>query len=320
MSTSSEDIPSHFVAPGSAVSDVPIFLTGFARSGTTWINQLMQEYFDAGFVNEGQFIISFGNGLPRYGNLREVGSRERLIHDLANDEYFSILKRNYCIEIDWGRIRQSYESFAGIVKGVLIQIAERLGKHRIGSKYPVFGRHLTLLNNLFPDCRVIHLVRDGRDCALSHKMVRWGHQNTYSAAISWRRYLEAARHSSKQLRSRYLEIRYEDLLMEPGATMRELERFITGRDEYSITTRFLEGHSVLKTDKVARWRHAMPTGSQAIFEAVAGDMLKLYDYPVTGIDHATPFLFKAGYLAQDQLMREYWRLARKVFKGIPEHK
>jgi hypothetical protein len=122
------------------------------------------------------------------------------------------------------------------------------------------------------------------------------------------------------LPGRYLEIRYEDLLMAPDATMRKLERFITGHHGSSITTRFLEEHSVLKTDKVGRWRRAMPTGSQAVFEAAAGDMLKLYDYPVTGICSPTPFLFKAGYLAHDQLMREYWHLARKVFKGISEHK
>jgi hypothetical protein len=308
------------VGADSAISDVPIFLTGFARSGTTWVNQLMQDYFDAGFVNEGQFIVSFGNRLPHYGDLQAVGNREKLILDLANDEFFAILRRNYSIESDWDRIRRTCESFAGIVRGVLIQIAQRRGKHRIGSKYPVFGRHLTLLNNLFPDCRVIHLVRDGRDCALSHRGVRWGHQNTYSAAVNWRRYLETARNSSKQLPGRYLEIRYEDLLMAPDATMRKLERFITGQHGYSITTRFLEEHSVLKTGKVGGWRRAMPVGSQAVFEAAAGDMLKLYDYPVTGIYSPTPLLFKAGCLAHDQLMREYWRLARKVFKGIPEHK
>jgi hypothetical protein len=45
--------------------------------------------------------------------------------------------------------------------------AERAGKPRWGDKTPMYMRHLGLLERLFPDAQYVHLVRDGRDAALS---------------------------------------------------------------------------------------------------------------------------------------------------------
>lgn len=302
------------------VGDAPIFLTGFARSGTTWVNRLMQDYFDAGFVNEGQFIINFGKRIRRYGDLEVACNRERLVRDMARDPFFSILSKNYKVDIDWGRVVSNASSFPDIVKDILLQIAEQTGKRRIGSKYPVFGRHLRLLNEFFPDCLVIHVVRDGRDCALSHKGVRWGHQNTYSAAVHWRRYMQTIRHDANAMQGRYLEVRYEDLLLEPEATFRTLEHFITGTHEYPVTGRFIEDVGISRADKVARWRRAMPARAQAIFESVAGDMLKRCGYPLTGAVHRPFFLSRMGYVVHDRLTREGWNMARKVFRNMPERK
>lgn len=298
----------------------PIFLTGFARSGTTWVNRLMQDYFDAGFVNEGQFIVNFGKRIQRYGDLRILPNRERLVRDLTKDRFFSILSSNYKVDVDWGRITSRAGSFAEIVKGVLAQIAEQTGKHRIGSKYPVFGRYLGLLNDLFPDCKVIHVIRDGRDCALSHKRVTWGHQNTYSAAVHWRAYIQAARRGSEAMRGRYLEIRYENLLLEPEATMHALEYFITGGCSYPITQRFVEDKAVRKTERTSRWRTDMPASAQAIFESVAGDALESCGYPLAGLARKPSPISRAGYVVHDRATREGWNVLRKLFKGIPERK
>lgn len=315
-----DNLVSYSADPMAEVSGAPIFLTGFARSGTTLFNRLMRDYFDAGFVNEGQFIVTFGKHIQRYGDLRVARNLEKLVHDLAGDEFFPILKRNYRVEINWNRIAETSKSFSEIVKHVLTQIAEQTDTHRIGSKYPVFGWHLGLLNDLFPDCRVIHVIRDGRDCALSHKKVTWGHQNTYCTAVQWRKYIQAARQGSKAMRDRYLEIRYEDLLVDPKTIMQTLERFITGTHEYSITERFLVDGALLKTDRVGRWRQAMPIRSQAIFESVAGDTLECCGYPLTGLIREPSFLPRVGYVVHDRLAREGWNIARKIFKNISEYK
>lgn len=302
------------------VPGAPIFLTGFARSGTTWVNRLMCDYFDTGLVNEGQFIVTFGNRVQRYGDLGVVANRKKLINKLSRDEFFTIAKENYGVVIDWKTISERRSTFPGIVKDVLSQIAEQTNKHRIGSKYPVFGRHLHLLNGLFPNCKVIHVIRDGRDCALSHERMRWGHQNTYSAAFHWRNYIETIRNTSKTMRERYIEVRYEDLLLKPEIAVRNLERFITGTDDCVITRRFVEDKASLKTEKVGRWRDAMPIRSQAIFESVAGEALECCGYPLTGKARRPSLVSRMGYVAHDRVTREGWNLARKIFRNIPARK
>lgn len=298
----------------------PIFLTGFARSGTTWVNRLVRDYFDTGLVNEGQFIITFGTSLDRYGGLDDAHNYNRLIRKLSKDKFFSIANANYGVKIDWNRIRERGRSFSEIAMDILAQIAEQTGKRRIGSKYPVFGRHVPLLNRLFTNCRLIHVVRDGRDCAMSQKRVTWGHQNAYSAAIHWRAYLDTLRHDAKALGDRYLELRYEDLLLDPKSTMTALECFITGSAEGSITRRFLEDRGSLKPEKVGQWRQTMPARDQAIFESVAGDLLQIYGYPLTGTRHSPPLLLKIGYVAHDRLSRESMHWTRKLFRRVSEYK
>jgi hypothetical protein len=300
-------------------ADAPIFLTGFARSGTTWVNKLLLDYFDAGFVNEGQFIVSFGRRLARYGDLQVGENRQRMTRELHGDPFFAILNRNYDVEIDWRRIDAVPPTFAAIVLDILAQIAEQMGKSRIGSKYPVFGYHLDLLNHHFPGCRVVHVIRDGRDCALSHRGVRWGHQNSYAAAVHWRDYLRKTRRDAESMQGRYLEFRYEDLLAEPGPTMAGLEKFLTGACG-PVTERFMADVKQLKAGKVAGWRHAMPLRDQAIFEGVAGEMLCDLGYPLTGAARAPSIFSRALYAAHDRVTREAWHWARKVFPAISEYR
>ena len=302
------------------IDGAPIFLTGFARSGTTWVNRLMRDYFDAGFVNEGQFIVAFGLRLARYGDLRRKKNLQHLLADLRRDEFFSILERNYSVTIDWQDLAAGPANFTAIALGILRQIAMHLGSSRIGSKYPVFGRHLDLLNGLFPDCRIVHVIRDGRDCAMSQRHVTWGHQNACAAAVHWRRYINTARNAARNMPGRYLEIRYEDLISSPASSMAELEQFVTGAPPGQITERFMRDAEQLRPEKLARWRSDMSLHDQAVFEGVAADMLEGCGYPLSGKGRPPSVLQRAWYATHDRLSREAWHLARKMIPTIPETK
>ena len=82
-----------------------------------------------------------------------------------------------------------YESYAAVH-----------GKRRWGDKTPMYMRHLTLLERLFPEARYVHLIRDGRDAALSFLQMpegvvtkTWAHPTTVADfACQWRTEVEAA--------------------------------------------------------------------------------------------------------------------------------
>ena len=77
------------------IKDDILFVTGFPRSGTTWVNRILLDHFDAGFVNEGQFILYFYNRLGSYGDLEEQENISRLATDVLADPFFDILRRAY---------------------------------------------------------------------------------------------------------------------------------------------------------------------------------------------------------------------------------
>src|SRR4029077_17606559 len=112
--------------------------------------------------------------------------------------------------------------------------AERQGKPRWGDKTPMYMRHLPLLERLFPEAQYVHLVRDGRDAALSFLEMpegtfsrSWAHPTTPARfACLWRKEVSAARALGRRAGSgRYHEMRYEELVSNPGGAVSAICRF-----------------------------------------------------------------------------------------------
>jgi hypothetical protein len=134
-------------------------------------------------------------------------------------------------------------------------LAAAAGRSLVGDNTPCYCLHIPLLHGLWPDARFIHVIRDGRDVALSmskHPGFRlmvelrspgWPSlalDRRYSAEselgrepsledyiglwdLRLRRALDGARHLSP---GAYLEIRYEDLVRDPRTEMRRLGGFL----------------------------------------------------------------------------------------------
>lgn len=305
-------------------SFAPVFVTGFARSGTTWVNYLLNEYFDLGMVNEGQFILKYARRLERYGDRLPKRVHKKFLRNLQQDDFFAILERNYFIKIDWEKVRLCEPRFSYLVREILCQIADGLGKGRIGSKYPEFGRYLALLDVFFPDALILHVIRDGRDCALSHKSLTWGHQNIYAAARSWSTYVGQVRDYASRICNRYLEVRYEDLLLDREGTLQKLGQFLfrEGYDASGCKFRIKNTGREKNEDgaTVAKWKKKMKLKDQLLFESVAGEVLADCGYPTIGGTRSISPLAKCFYVAHDQTIREFWWMARLFVKGLPEKK
>lgn len=93
-----------------------------------------------------------------------------------------------------------------------------------GDKSPSYLTDLPLLKRLYPGARVIHIVRDPRDQALSANEA-WG-KHVLRSAERWRRDVQAARTAGARLDGDYVEVHFEDLISQPEQTIERLCHFV----------------------------------------------------------------------------------------------
>ena len=170
--------------------------------------------------------------------------------------------------------------------------AER-GKPRWGDKTPLYMQHLPLLERLFPTARFVHLIRDGRDAALSFLSVPegimtegWGHpRDAAGFACQWATEVRAARALGARVGpERFLEVRYEALVAEPEAELRRICSFAGLEYDEAMLGYVGQTDSARKEHQqrlnepprvgVRNWRSEMSPDGVAAFEAVAGDLLR----------------------------------------------
>jgi hypothetical protein len=189
--------------------------------------------------------------------------------------------------------------------------AARRGKPRWGDKTPVYVKRMRIIGRELGEARFIHLVRDGRDVALSRRRRGMGAGKPIAdTAERWRNRIEGARLQARRLRGRYLELRYEDLVGDPEPALRSACELIEiefdsvmlahqaqaadrlaelagglaaegGRPARSGEER-LASHALVKspptTERVGAWRTEMSPADRAEFERVAGELLAELGY------------------------------------------
>jgi hypothetical protein len=97
----------------------------------------------------------------------------------------------------------------------LAALLDALAPHPHGwvEKSPANCAHAGFLADLFPDMRLVHVIRDGRDVACSLMRVPWAPDDFPAALAMWEWNLLAAHHGVREARPECVhEVRFEDLV------------------------------------------------------------------------------------------------------------
>jgi len=201
------------------VSRPPVpFVVGVGRSGTTLLRLMLDAHPEVAVPPETGFI-------PRVATLEGERLRNRFFRVMVRQPAWP----DYGIpEEDFRRALRGIEDFT-VAEGVrcfYATYALARGKARYGDKTPPYRAHMPLIETLLPETRFVHLVRDGRDVALSRRGLWFeGGQTVADVARAWREGVETARAGGRAV-ARYLEVRYEDLVADPGAELRRVCAFV----------------------------------------------------------------------------------------------
>jgi len=200
-------------------------------------------------------------------------------------------------------------TLAGAARAVHVVHARGQGKPRWGDKTPGYLVKIRRIATALPEARFVHVIRDGRDVAVSLAGVSWGADDPEVAAAEWRDRIRAARVQASGLApGRYLEVRYESLVTDPQGVLETVAgavdlpwddlmltphhrapgRLAAQRRDLRAPGRVIAAaereaqHALAMSpptpERVGRWRRDMPDDARRRFEAAAGDLLDELGY------------------------------------------
>src|SRR5258708_43792 len=202
------------------VDPVFLFVVGSTRSGTTLLRGMFDSHPQLAVPWESHFITQFSRNRARY----EHG----LAFDQSAfvDDLFLSAFRHWGVDrerIERALTKRQWVSYPDAVRAVFADYAAARGKSRYGDKTPAYVREITLIAAMFPEARFIHIIRDGRNVALSLLTTSWGPDSVAEAAMAWKTSVTMGRDAGRRLTAdRYREVRYEALVRQPVEHLRNL--------------------------------------------------------------------------------------------------
>ena len=275
----------------------PIFIVGNPRSGTTLLT----------------FILS---SHPRIHIPGETGFLPRLIdHNqqmLSQTQVSEVLKKIARLNREWGSLVENEDEFYDALPSKSLRcVLDRLyyrqtrafNAERWGDKTPSYVRFIPQINQIFPTAQFIHVIRDGRDSALSAQQ-KWGSQrwymDNYYLLKNWQRHVQAGLQAGRDLDAgRYFEISYETLVQYPHETIEQVCEFL-GEDfhpdllDHTKLAQAVigpDGHTEVRqpinTNSVGRWQQEMTVFDRKMANRLIGETLEAMGYTLADVSPLT---------------------------------
>ncbi len=200
------------------IMDNIVFIIGAGRSGTTWLQLMLGSHPLIATGQESQLFNNYFSSMVKQWNreLQYPTSNNLRFHGISaylNEEQFYFLLKQFASDV-FDRVFQEKPQATYFLE-----------------KSPNNSEHIETIYRCFPKAKFIHLIRDGRDVVASILAAKkgwgkaWHHQSVEDASNEWKTLLQAAQ-KAKTLTDQYLEIRYENLLNDGIAQMKNVFEFL----------------------------------------------------------------------------------------------
>ncbi len=318
---------------GSEESTPMFFVVGMAKSGTTWLMRLLDAHPEILCKGEGRF---FG-GEYRREILAQMETNQQpssLYNALLNSEYLRLwIERSV-----WSRDGDADLHLDNLTRlATAYFLTEQLlksGKKIVGDKTPLLGRkYVEEISTIFPEAKVVHIIRDGRDQAVSfmhqqgnrakrgsiHRLSSkelskseayrknpqelleagegmFAEKTLRRSARNWAvKVSEAVEQGSALLGTNYTEVRYEDLLEHPQEEAKRLFEFLGADASEKVVEHCVSSASF---EKLSRGRERGQEDVTSFYrKGVAGDWKNLFTERDKQIykEEAGELLIRLGY-------------------------
>jgi hypothetical protein len=280
----------------------PVIVLGVGRSGTTLLRVMLDRSSQMAIPYESFFVTPLAH---------RHGSRPKL------DDFLDDLGRFYQL-YEWGispedvrpKLREGMTTGEAIA-AVFEVYAEHEGKPRWGDKTPLYMQQLPLLE--LPE------GFSGKTWALPRTAAQF--------AARWRTEILAARRLGKHVGSRYLELRYEDLVVEPEHELHRVcehaslawEPVMLDHTRTSEAAQMPEHKNLAQppTPGLRDWRSQMSREDALAFEQVAGDVLRSSNYELLEPEAGYPTASGRRELARFAALSKSWNATAAAYQRSP---
>jgi sulfotransferase family protein len=293
----------------------PVFVVGCPRSGTTYLYHVL--------LSAGNFAIYRAESQvfhllePRFGDLSVAGNRRDLLAAWFKSRLFTAtgLKPEPLGQRVLGECRNGGD----FLRIVMDEMAQQQGVKRWAECTPDHILYLPRIKRTIPDALVIHIIRDGRDVALSMekqgwpKLLPWDRMNRRMAGgVYWNWMVRVGQRDGAKLGADYIEVRYEDLVIKPREVLSRLSVFIDQELDYDAIQKagigsvsrpnssFREEGGSGAFSPVGRWKKFYSEEESAMFEALVDQTLQELRYESSNnskYQSSSVGLFRAQYEA-----------------------
>ena len=304
---------SHVAARERSVA--PVFVLGCVRSGTTLLYHMLLSAGNFAVYRVESNVINLLE--PRFGDLSVDRNKRRLLQAWYDSRLFTLsgLDKD---EIA-AKVMSECRNGGDFLRIIMSEMARKQGVERWADTTPEHLLHLHRIKETIPEALVIHIIRDGRDVALSTdkqgyiRRLPWDRKpSKMVAGLYWDWMVNKGRLDGRDLGDDYTEVHFEDLVGKPRETLARLGRFIGQNLDYdqilkagigSVSvpnTSFGDG-SKENFNPTGRWRTGYSAEELAMFEGLVGRTLQENGYELATKD-------------QDALNRPGLRRMRAMYK------
>src|ERR1700721_1834294 len=238
--------------------------------------------------------------IPRFGSMKSRAHREKILETWLRSKGFRRTGLN-ADEVS-SQILNECRNGGDFIRVVMDAIAQNQNAQRWAMYDADSVLHAARYKRDLPNAVFVHIIRDGRDIALSLKKMGgftplpWDRNQTDSlvaTALYWEWMVTRGRAHGSKFPANYIEIRYEDLVMKPHETLSRLGIFIDHDLDYDKIQRsslgrlsetnssFREEAAKEKINPLGRWKERLTQAEVAAIEATVGECLEGNGYELS---------------------------------------
>ena len=259
------------------------FVVGCPRSGTTLLSVLLDRHSRLCVPPETGFFAEVAPRLPS-------SDAASLLDSLRS--WPRLPELNLTPEAILTHLGRRPASIAGVLTAILELYAAAEGKARCGEKTPQHLLQVPIILQHFPGARIVCLLRDGRDVALSLRAMPWGPPTLAAAADLWKTFVRLADGFAQQYPDQFRFVYYEKLVMQPDHVLPAVMAFLGERFEPRQLQPHVSSAVVLPRSfpwkaqalgpidpsRIGRRRHEAIAWENALLEEVVADELRRHGY------------------------------------------